>query len=152
MPARKCPVTQSGIYRIITPFLIVVVCLTFLFLLPSDNLEGSTWWSRFKIDKIVHIVSFAILGLSISISLSKLRILIDSNYQLMTRVLIVCAVFGTILEFLQQEFSVGRMAEFLDIVADCVGVLLGFVIFRTVYGVFPGVIPTDSVISNPRIL
>ena len=70
----------------------------------------------------------------------------------MALILTVCAVFGTILEFLQQELSVGRMAELLDIVADCVGVLLGFVIFRTVYGVFPGVIPTDSVISNSRIL
>jgi hypothetical protein len=146
VPEIKYQVTQSGIYRIMTPCFIVVVCLTFLFLLPSNHLEGSTWWSGFKIDKIVHIVFFAILSLSISISLSKLRILIDSNYQQMTRVLIVCSVFGTILEFIQQELRVGRMAEFLDIVADCVGVLLGFVIFRIVYGVFPGVIPRDAVI------
>tara|TARA_B100000780_G_scaffold276966_1_gene246650 strand:+ start:1175 stop:1462 length:288 start_codon:yes stop_codon:yes gene_type:complete len=90
------------------------------------------------------------LALSTSISLSKLRVFIGLNYRLMTLIFVVGSVFGTILEFLQQELRVGRSAELLDIVADSVGLLLGFLIFRTVYGVFPGVIPPDSVISNRR--
>ncbi|MEZ7977495.1 MAG: VanZ family protein [Flavobacteriales bacterium] len=135
----------------ITPLLFVVISLTFLLLLPGNDLEGSSWWETYKIDKLVHIVTFSILSLSTSITLSKLRVLIDTNYRLMTLILVVCTIFGTILEFLQQELRVGRSAELLDIVADCIGVLLGFVIFRIVYGVFPGVIPSDSVISNRRI-
>ena len=142
---------KSGILRMITPLLFVVISLTFLLLLPGNDLEASSWWETYKIDKLVHIVIFSILSLSTSITLSKLRVLIDTNYRLMTLILVVCTIFGTILEFLQQELRVGRSAELLDIVADCVGVLLGFVIFRTVYGVFPGVIPSDSVISNRRI-
>tara|TARA_B110000467_G_C18283927_1_gene460370 strand:+ start:60 stop:488 length:429 start_codon:yes stop_codon:yes gene_type:complete len=137
--------------RMITPLLFVVISLTFLLLLPGNDLEGSSWWETYKIDKLVHIVTFSILSLSTSITLSKLRVLIDTNYRLMTLILVVCTIFGTILEFLQQELRVGRSAELLDIVADCIGVLLGFVIFRIVYGVFPGVIPSDSVISNRRI-
>ena len=142
---------KSGILRMITPLLFVVISLTFLLLLPGNDLEASSWWETYKIDKLVHIVTFSILSLSTSITLSKLRVLIDTNYRLMTIILVVCTIFGTILEFLQQELRVGRSAELLDIVADCVGVLLGFVIFRIVYGVFPGVIPADSVISNRRI-
>ena len=142
---------KSGIFRLITPSLFVVISLTFLLLLPGDDLDGSSWWATYKIDKLVHIIAFAILALSTAITLSKLRVLIDVNYRLMTIILVVCAIFGTILELLQQELRVGRSAELLDIVADCVGVLLGFVIFRIVYGVFPGVIPADSVISNRRI-
>ena len=142
---------KSGILRMITPFLVVVISLTCLLLLPGNDLEGSSWWETYKIDKLVHIVAFSLLALSASITLSKLRVLIDENYRLMTLILVVCAVFGTILEFLQQELRVGRSAELLDILADCIGVLLGFVIFRTLYGVFPGVIPSDSVISNRRI-
>ena len=142
---------KSGMLRMITPLLFVVISLTFLLLLPGNDLEGSSWWETYKIDKVVHIVTFSILSLSTSITLSKLRVLIDTNYRLMTLILVVCTIFGTILEFLQQELRVGRSAELLDIVADCIGVLLGFVIFRIVYGVFPGVIPSDSVISNRRI-
>lgn len=142
---------KSGILRMITPLLFVVISLTFLLLLPGNDLEASDWWETYKIDKLVHIVTFSILSLSTSITLSKLRVLIDTNYRLMTLILVVCTIFGTILEFLQQELRVGRSAELLDIVADCIGVLLGFVIFRIVYGVFPGVIPSDSVISNRRI-
>jgi len=144
-------VNKSGILRMITPLLFVVISLTFLLLLPGNDLEGSSWWETYKIDKLVHIVTFSILSLSTSITLSKLRVLLDTNYRLMTLILVVCTIFGTILEFLQQELRVGRSAELLDIVADCIGVLLGFVIFRIVYGVFPGVIPSDSVISNRRI-
>jgi VanZ family protein len=144
-------VNKSGMLRMITPLLFVVLSLTFLLLLPGNDLEGSSWWETYKIDKLVHIVTFSILSLSTSITLSKLRVLIDTNYRLMTLILVVCTIFGTILEFLQQELRVGRSAELLDIVADCIGVLLGFVIFRIVYGVFPGVIPSDSVISNRRI-
>lgn len=142
---------KSGMLRMITPLLFVVLSLTFLLLLPGNDLEASDWWETYKIDKLVHIVTFSILSLSTSITLSKLRVLIDTNYRLMTLILVVCTIFGTILEFLQQELRVGRSAELLDIVADCIGVLLGFVIFRIVYGVFPGVIPSDSVISNRRI-
>jgi VanZ family protein len=144
-------VNKSGILRMITPLLFVVISLTFLLLLPGNDLEGSSWWETYKIDKLVHIIAFAVLALSSSITLSKLRVLIDANYRLMTLILVVCTIFGTILEFLQQVLRVGRSAELLDIVADCIGLLLGFVIFRTVYGVFPGVIPSDSVISNRRI-
>jgi len=144
-------VNKSGMLRMITPLLFVVISLTFLLLLPGNDLEASDWWETYKIDKLVHIVTFSILSLSTSITLSKLRVLIDTNYRLMTLILVVCTIFGTILEFLQQELRVGRSAELLDIVADCIGVLLGFVIFRIVYGVFPGVIPSDSVISNRRI-
>ena len=142
---------KSGILRMITPLLFVVISLTFLLLLPGNDLEESSWWETYKIDKLVHIIAFAVLALSSSITLSKLRVLIDANYRLMTLILVVCTIFGTILEFLQQVLRVGRSAELLDIVADCIGLLLGFVIFRTVYGVFPGVIPSDSVISNRRI-
>jgi VanZ family protein len=144
-------VNKSGILRMITPLLFVVISLTFLLLLPGNDLEGSSWWETYKIDKLVHIIAFAVLALSSSITLSKLRVLIDTNYRLMTLILVVCTIFGTILEFLQQVLRVGRSAELLDIVADCIGLLLGFVIFRIVYGVFPGVIPSDSVISNRRI-
>ncbi len=142
---------KMGIFRIITPSLIVVISLTFLFLMPVDDLEVSSWWGTYKIDKLIHIIAFAILALSISITLSKLRVLIDFNYRLMALIFVVCAIYGTILELLQQELRMGRSAELLDIVADCVGVLFGFVIFRVVYAVFPGVIPADSVNSNRRI-
>jgi len=62
-----------------------------------------------------------------------------------------CISFGTILEIIQGEFIVGRTADFLDIVADCVGSVLAFVVFRGVYGVFPGQIPSDVLISNSRM-
>ena len=120
---------KIGILRMITPLLFIVISLTFLLLLPGNDIEGSSWWETYKIDKLVHIIAFAILALSTSITLSKLRVLIDTNYRLMTLILVVCTIFGTILEFLQQELRVGRSAELLDIVADCIGVLLGFVIF-----------------------
>ncbi len=141
---------KSGILRVLCPLLSVLLILIFLLLLPGNDLAGSSWWSTYHIDKVIHVLAFAMLALSMSISLSKLRVFTGLNYRLMTLIFVVGSVFGTILEFLQQELRAGRAAELLDIVADSVGLLLGFLIFRTVYGVFPGVIPPDSVISNRR--
>ncbi len=97
---------KSGILRMITPLLFVVISLTFLLLLPGNDLEGSSWWETYKIDKLVHIVTFSILSLSTSITLSKVRVVIDTNNRLMTLILVVCTSIGTILEVLQQEVKV----------------------------------------------
>ena len=76
----------------ITPLLFILISLTFLLLLPGNDVEGSSWWETYKIDKLVHIISFAILALSTSITLSKLCVLIDTNYRLMILILVVCGI------------------------------------------------------------
>ena len=143
--------TAIRVYRTLTPPFIMAVFVVGIHLLPGSDVDSSSWWSMFHIDKIFHVIAFVFLSLSLSIAFTKLRLYLDKVTILMIIILVSCTGFGTILEILQGELMVERTADFLDIVADCAGSALGFIVFRGLYGVFPGQIPTDLVISNSRI-
>ena len=90
-------------------------------LIPVTGLDSSSWWSEIHLDKIVHVFAFAVFSLSISIAFTKLRLFLYKTPILMMIILVGCTGFGTILEIIQGELIDGRTADFLDIVADCVG-------------------------------
>ena len=120
-------------------------------LFPVSGVDPSSWLSKCHLDKIVHAFAFALLSLSMSVAFTKLHLFPYKIPVLMLIILVSCTGFGTILEIIQGKLIVGRTADFLDIVADCVGSALAFVAFRGVYGVFPGQIPSDVLISNSRM-
>ena len=136
--------------RILTPLFLVAILVMALHMLPGSDIDSSSWWSTYKLDKVVHALSFVLLSLSLSIALSKQRFLHDNKSMLIVLIIISTTLFGTILELIQGEWMLGRSAEFLDIVADCAGSAIGILSFRGLYGVFPGQIPQDALISNPR--
>ncbi|MDG2311967.1 MAG: VanZ family protein [Flavobacteriales bacterium] len=120
-------------------------------LFPVSGVDPSSWLSKCHLDKIVHAFAFALLSLSMSVAFTKLHLFPYKIPVLMLIILVSCTGFGTILEIIQGKLIVGRTADSLDIVADCVGSALAFVAFRGVYGVFPGQIPSDVLISNSRM-
>ena len=138
-------------YRILTPPFVIAVLIVVMHLMPVSGVDPASWLSKIHIDKIVHVFAFAVLSLSISIAFTKLRLFSYKIPVLMLVILVSCTGFGTILEIIQGELVDGRTADFLDIVADCVGSALAFIAFRGVHGVFPGQIPADVLISNSRI-
>jgi VanZ family protein len=139
------------VFRTLTPPIIIAVLIVVIHLIPVRGLDPSSWLSEIYLDKIVHVVAFACLSLSISRAFTKLHLFLYKIPVLMMIILVGCTGFGTILEIIQGELIDGRTADFLDIVADCTGSILGFMAFRGVYGVFPGQTPADVLISNSRI-
>ena len=137
--------------RILTPPFVLAVLIVIMHLVPVSGVDPASWLSKFHVDKIVHGFAFALLSLSMSIAFTKLHLFPYKIPVLMLIILVSCTGFGTILEIIQGELIVGRTADFLDIVADCVGSALSFVAFRGVYGVFPGQTPADVLISNSRM-
>jgi len=139
------------VVRILTPPFVLAVLIVIMHLIPVSDVNPVSWLSKFHFDKIVHGLVFALFSLSMSVAFTKLQLFPYKIPVLMMIILVSCTCFGTILEIIQGKFIVGRTADFLDIVADCVGSALAFVAFRGVYGIFPGQIPADVLISNPRI-
>jgi len=139
------------VYRTLAPPCVLAVLIVIMHLVPVSDVDPSSWLSKFHFDKIVHGCAFALLSLSMSVAFTKLHLFPNKTPVLMLIIWVSCISFGTILEIIQGEFIVGRTADFLDIVADCVGSVLAFVVFRGVYGVFPGQIPSDVLISNSRM-
>ncbi|PCJ81766.1 MAG: hypothetical protein COA49_04485 [Bacteroidetes bacterium] len=135
--------------RILIPPIFVTALVIGLHSLPGTDIDSSSWWSTYNLDKVVHTCAFSLLSLSLAISFSKLRFLNDNKWSLVLLIVSSLTFFGTILELIQGEWMVGRTAESFDILADCAGSVIGIIIFRGLYGVFPGKIPINALISNP---
>ena len=47
---------------------------------------------------------------------------------------LIAAVFAIAIELIQHYFTTDRMGDYLDVIADFVGILCGLIMFHTVYG------------------
>lgn len=93
--------------------------LTFMLLRPGvENLEYPFMFEG--IDKILHVTIFAMLGFCFVAAFPKVKFIYF--FQIMLG-------YSILTEILQDEMGWGRSLEVLDLVADTVGILLGYYLF-----------------------
>lgn len=98
--------------------------------IPGTDLPQATWFDLLHVDKVIHLVMFAVLSSSAFIALGKTGTI--RKYKWYAGLALV--MYGIGLEFAQDVWFVGRQASWSDILADGVGVLAGRVAFRAIYG------------------
>ena len=94
--------------------------LTFMLLKPGvENVEYAFMFEG--IDKILHLCIFIFLGFSFTASFPKIKFAYFIQ---------IMMIYALLTEILQDEMGLGRSLEFLDLVADLVGILIGYFIFK----------------------
>ena len=73
------------------------------------------------IDKLLHLSIFAMLGFTFMAAYPKIK------FSYFIQIMII---YGMLTEILQDEMHWGRSLEFLDLVADIIGILIGYFIFK----------------------
>jgi len=73
------------------------------------------------IDKVLHLSIFAALGFCFIAAFPKIR----SSYFFQ-----IMLIYAFLTEILQEEMKLGRSMETLDIVADTIGCLIGYYIYK----------------------
>lgn len=73
------------------------------------------------IDKVLHLSIFTFLGFAFMATYPKIKFFYFIQ---------IMMLYGMLTEILQDEMHWGRSLEFLDLVADMVGVLIGYFIFK----------------------
>lgn len=73
------------------------------------------------IDKILHLGIFTFLGFSFMAAFPKIKFAYFIQ---------IMMIYGMLTEILQDEMGLGRSLEGLDLVADIIGVLIGYFIFK----------------------
>ena len=48
--------------------------------------------------------------------------------------LTIAIIYAIMIELIQHYFTVDRMADYMDVIADIIGAFLGIAMFHTVYG------------------
>ena len=96
--------------------------LTYMLLRPGT--ENREYWFMFSgLDKIIHLSIFALLGFCFMAAFPKIRFL--TFIQIMLS-------YAIITEILQDEMHFGRSLETLDLLADTLGVLAGYFLFKKI--------------------
>ncbi len=101
--------------------------ITIAFLLPASELPKE----RLLNDKFIHVI--------IHIVLSFLWLLYYYNYNKrsitlknLLNILLLCFIYGIIIEFIQQLFLTSRQADIFDVLANTTGSLIGALVFWNV--------------------
>ena len=107
----------SNLFKKILP--IYWAFLTYMLLRPGiENVEFPFMFSG--IDKILHLSIFGMLGFCFIAAFPKIKI---------TYYIYILLIYSLLTEILQDEMQWGRSLEFLDLVADTIGFLLGYFAF-----------------------
>lgn len=94
--------------------------LTFMLLKPGvENMEYPFMFDG--IDKVLHLSIFAMLGFCFMAAFPKIK------FRYFIQIMLIYAILT---EILQDEMQLGRSLEGLDLVADTIGVLLGYYVFQ----------------------
>lgn len=97
-------------------WLVAIVLLT----LPGNKFPERSWFKTLQIDKWIHIGLFfglTFFTLSFNLRFSKKTLLILTTF---------CFAFGIAIEFIQEHYIINRSFDKWDIVADGIGVIVGY--------------------------
>lgn len=94
-----------------------------MLLRPNDRNREEMWFEFTNIDKVIHLFIFMILGFCYCMAFPKGKVY---------RFFIVMFLYALITEILQHAMSVGRTGEMYDFLADMLGVLMGYFIWRKI--------------------
>jgi len=98
-----------------------------LSLISASLVPKLSWRSFIGMDKLAHLVCYAVLGLLVVYGFFRLQ----TKYRQMPLMMAsVCVLFGILIETLQKCMHVGRQFEIPDILANVIGVLVAYCIFN----------------------
>lgn len=108
--------------NIIWAIVIFVLCA-----LPGDELPKTKMISIPHFDKIVHFGMFYIMGIFLFAELKYQTRLKHSQIVIVAIALI--AIYGGLIEYLQQNYFINRSGDYVDLAADILGGLLAIIMY-----------------------
>ncbi len=103
----------------------ICVALTILYLCMMPGNDSNFDIKIPNMDKYVHAVMYFVLSFTISLNLYQEY----TKYKSMTMVMwavVIPILFGGLIEVMQDKFTVSRTGDALDLVADAIGAILGY--------------------------
>lgn len=108
--------------------------IAFMYFVPGKDLPMVDVWDLLKFDKIGHFTVFTVFAIVLKTGLSR-QIRFRYVRQKAARWTFYIAVaYGGVLEYFQGRLIPDRTSDVWDFVANALGVFVGIVIFRLIYG------------------
>jgi len=81
-------------------------------------------------DKVVHAIMYAFLTMVMIYEMTKGLYFFKPNWQLYICLIAFNCLFSTLIESLQELMDLGRCYDIYDIIANCSGVIIGFLLMK----------------------
>jgi len=106
--------------------IVVTIAISIYSLIKPSETNGISFFKFSNADKIQHLIAYFCLGMSWFFAIKN-----SSNKKhSKIKVVIACIMFGIIIEGLQGTLTTYRTADFRDVIANSVGVLLALLVFN----------------------
>lgn len=115
---------MSGKFSLVLIWSVIIIILS---LMPNPEIKAISWSDGFQVDKIAHIVLYAIYSFLIG------RYLLSNSGNERRKILLTLGIsvtFGVLMEILQYYLSPSRFFDILDIIANIIGSIVGLLILK----------------------
>lgn len=102
--------------------------------LGGNEFPSFKWHFSLSFDKIIHISFYSILTLLITVGYYKQHIHSIKRRKAWLVALLVGIIYGIVVEWLQANVFFERSADFMDMIANTEGSILGIGLFYLIYG------------------
>jgi VanZ family protein len=99
--------------------------------MPPQDVEKIKLFEIPYQDKIVHFMLYFVLALLVMALLTLNSTLRKTRWTYLLTILI-CLLYGWIIEVFQRTFFPGRSFEWMDVVADTAGAVIGVLLYRSI--------------------
>lgn len=97
----------------------------------SVEIGPEEWLDFLSIDKVGHLTFYCVFCCLVCWGFFKMNAgLKNVTVSQVAFSIIIVVIYGIVMEFLQLEFYAGRHLEFMDMVANTIGALLGAFLFK----------------------
>lgn len=119
--------------RYFLPPIIWAAIILFLSLAPSNQMPEINIWALLSFDKAAHMFFYALLALQLIIAFKKQNSVYTLKYSAAFSAFLLCFSYGVLTEMLQYYMFDGRSADYLDVIANTLGTIIGCVSFFIIY-------------------
>lgn len=106
---------------------IIAVVILYASITPANNLSKVDLFNIQHIDKIIHLVLYFVLSVTLYASLQRNRY--SKNSQNIVLTLFITILYGLLMESFQYLFTTDRSPEIFDALANTIGSVLGISVF-----------------------
>jgi len=102
--------------------------ITILLCIPGTKLPKITWEDKIWFDKWIHVFLFMVLVILWSKAYSSKKNIRVNLRKLFFQIMVLCLLYGILMELVQNYFIPFRSFDLFDIIADGVGCAIGYFI------------------------
>jgi VanZ family protein len=109
------------------------IIILFFSSIPSSDLPDFSFWKLISFDKFAHVCMYSLLSFLIMKACFRQYSSWFIRYNAIKVTTFAGIIYGGFIELLQEYALVDRYGDWMDMVANAVGVFLGIVVFRLIF-------------------